>query len=72
MMVSNCGNTAARQESREFDCLVVNIVFIVTGTDVYPSLSHTNDLKLLRAGLFIGFMTGTRKLPKQFSLKLFE
>lgn len=46
-MVSNCGNTAARQESAEFDCLVVNIVFTVTGTDDYPSLRHTNGSQII-------------------------
>lgn len=52
-MVSNCGNTAAwlntRQESTQFDCLVVNIVFTVTGTDDYPSPRHTNSSQIIES-----------------------
>lgn len=52
-MVSNCVNTAAwlntRQESTHFDCLVVNIVFTVTGTDDYPSLRHSNSSQIIES-----------------------
>lgn len=44
-MVSNCSNTAVRQESTEFDCLVN--VFTVTGTDDYASLRHTNGSQII-------------------------
>lgn len=52
-MVSNCGSTAARlnsrQEAAEFDCLVVNIVANVTETDDYPSLRHTNSSQIIES-----------------------